>query len=129
MQLLKNENEEFSKQYKKISKRNLGPEDTFREIIGEYKERGYKIPNLTVQHNLFQINPLIESDNGKLTDELYSNFLNLNKNENKGKNMAIKSMHYLKKIKDIVETKLFYYEQLKKNGNKKRNFYNANCKC
>ncbi len=118
VQLLKNENEEFSKQYKKISKRNLGPEDTFREIIGEYKERGYKIPNLTVQHNLFQINPLIESDNGKLTDELYSNFLNLNKNENKGKNMAIKSMHYLKKIKDIVETKLFYYEQLKKNGNK-----------
>ena len=118
VQHLKIENDEFSKQYKQLNKKNLGPEDTFREIIGEYKEKGYKIPNLTIQHNLFQINPLIESDNEKLTDELYSNFLSLNRNENKGKNLAMKSMLYLKKIKNIVETKLFYYEQLKKNGNK-----------
>ena len=118
VQYLKKENENFSEEYKKINKRNLGPEDTFREIIGEYKEKGYKIPNLTVQHNLFQINPLIESDRGKLTNELYTNFLSQNGSVNKGKNMAMKSMIYLKKIKNIVESKLFYYEQLKKNGNK-----------
>ena len=40
-------------------------DETFRELIDEYKKKGYKIPNLTLQHNIFKMNPLIENENGK----------------------------------------------------------------
>ena len=77
--ILKKENEAFSKNIKKyLKKKNtLGPEDTFREIIEEYKERGYKIPSLKVDHNLFRMNPLIEGNEDKLYDGLYSDFVSL----------------------------------------------------
>ncbi len=117
---LKTENEEFSRNYKKITKKKnkLGPEDTFREIIEEYKDKGYKIPNLTVEHNLFQINPLIEGNDDKLTNGLYSNFISLTEKGSKnGKNIAIKTMIYLRKMKNIVEKKLFEFFKQKNEGN------------
>ena len=117
---LKTENEEFSRNYKKITKKKnkLGPEDTFREIIEEYKDKGYKIPNLTVEHNLFQINPLIEGNDDKLTNGLYSNFISLTENGSKnGKNIAMKTMIYLRKMKNIVEKKLFEFFKQKNEGN------------
>ena len=115
---LKTANEEFSKNYKKITKKknSLGPEDTFREIIEEYKEKGYQIPNLTVQHNIFKMNPLIEENDDKMVEGLFSEFLR-NNVSNRGKKIAFKTMNYLKRLKNIVENKLFEFHKNKKENN------------
>ena len=117
--ILKKENEAFSKNIKKyLKKKNtLGPEDTFREIIEEYKERGYKIPSLKVDHNLFRMNPLIEGNEDKLYDGLYSDFVSLTESK-RGKKVAIQTVIYLKKLKNIVEKKIFEIHKNNKDSNK-----------
>ena len=115
---LKTANEDFSKNYKKITKKKniLGPEDNFRDIIEEYKEKGYQIPNLTVEHNIFKMNPLIEDSDDKMFEGLYSEFLS-HSETNRGKNIAFKTINYLKKIKNIIETKIFEIHKNKKENN------------
>ena len=112
---LKTANEEFSKNYKKITKKknNLGPEDNFRDIIEEYKEKGYQIPNLTVQHNIFKMNPLIEDNDDKMYEGLYSQFVS-HTESNRGKKVAFKTINYLKRLKNIVEKKIFEIHKNKK---------------
>ena len=116
--ILKTENDDFSKNYQKLSKKknSLGPEDTFREIIEEYKERGYKIPTLTVENNIFRMNPLIEGNEDRIYDGFYSSFIS-HTESHRGKNIAIQTIVYLKKLKNIVEKKIF---EIHKN-NKDRN--------
>jgi hypothetical protein len=112
---LKTANEEFSKNYKKITKKknNLGPEDNFRDIIEEYKEKRYQIPNLTVQHNIFKMNPLIEDNDDKMYEGLYSQFVS-HTESNRGKKVAFKTINYLKRLKNIVEKKIFEIHKNKK---------------
>ena len=59
---LKLQNEEFITNYKKVTTKKIKyyQDDTFRELIDEYKKKGYKITNLTLQHNIFKMNPLIK---------------------------------------------------------------------
>ena len=40
--------------------------DTFNELIKIYKKRGYKIPDLSVKHNIFKIEPLLEENESKI---------------------------------------------------------------
>jgi len=67
---LKYENNAFLTQFKKIQ--SLNPKGivgnsqskidaTFNDLIKKYKERGYEIPDLSVKRNLFEIDPLLLS--------------------------------------------------------------------
>ena len=102
---IKEENSNFAMRFKQTEKieelanskkqRNLKKTDeTFHDLIIKYKERGYKIPDLSTAHNLFKQSPLL-LENHKIEDyyryffkdtehtDKSSNFLlNLNSNLN-----------------------------------------------
>ena len=37
-------------------------EKEFKDLLEKYKQNGYKIPDLSMEHNLFKINPLLFND-------------------------------------------------------------------
>ena len=116
---LKLQNEDFSFNYKKIQKKkkkNL-PEETFRGLIEEYKEKGYKIPNLTLSHNIFRMNPLIEDNNDKIIDGLYLNYKEVSESGNFQNNIATKSLIYLRKLRQLIEDKIVEFKILQKQNN------------
>ena len=115
---LKLQNEEFITNYKKINTKKIKyyQDETFRELIDEYKKKGYKIPNLTLQHNIFKMNPLIENENGKIIDGLMINFKTISHSEDKNKNLASKSIIYLRKIRDLIDQKFLQFKLMKKNN-------------
>ena len=116
---LKLQNEEFITNYKKVTTKKIKyyQDDTFRELIDEYKKKGYKIPNLTLQHNIFKMNPLIENENEKIIDGLQTNFKTISHSEDINKNIASKSMFYLKKLRDLIEQKFIQFKLMRKNNN------------
>ena len=116
---LKLQNEEFITNYKKITTKKIKyfKDETFRELIDEYKKKGYKIPNLTLQHNIFKMNPLIENENEKIIDGLQTNFKTISHSEDINKNIASKSMFYLKKLRDLIEQKFIQFKLMRKNNN------------
>ncbi len=116
---LKLQNEEFITNYKKITTKKIKyfKDETFRELIDEYKKKGYKIPNLTLQHNIFKMNPLIENENSKIIDGLLTNFKTISHSEDKNKNIASKSVIYLRKIRDLIEQKFLQFKLMRKNNN------------
>lgn len=68
---IKEDNEQFLSQFKKfgnikelLQKSNYNKqfpkvENTFEDLIKSYKSKGYKIPDLSVKHNLFKPSPLL----------------------------------------------------------------------
>ena len=97
IKVIKTENDDFQKDYRCLSENfQKSTNIIFKDLIRKYNERGYKIPNLTYQHNLFKINALIEENNDKLELAL--------KEDKKKKNPMIvnKTFAYIKKMKYII---------------------------
>ena len=97
IKVIKTENDDFQKDYRCLCENfQKSTNIIFRDLIRKYNERGYKIPNLTYQHNLFKINALIEESNDKLELAL--------KEDKKNKNPMIvnKTLTYIKKMKYII---------------------------
>ena len=109
IQKLKDENdfllEELNRNIKKNTLFNKTTKEIFSDIVGEYEKRKYKIPNLTLENNLFKKTPLlIETKND--VDEFYKtdkntqgNFI-LDMDEFPEKNWV-----FLKKLKREVNSK------------------------
>ncbi len=97
IKVIKTENDDFQKDYRCLSENfQKSTNIIFRDLIRKYNERGYKIPNLTYQHNLFKINALIEDNNDKLE-------LALNEDKkNKNPMIVNKTLTYIKKMKYII---------------------------
>ncbi len=109
---LKFENNQFKKDFKIIKNRNFDnpPEESFKDLIFEYKKKGYKIPSLSTKHNLFEINPLIEENDNRLINGIKLE-ISLNKIDKKGE----KSLNYLHKLNFIVEEQLNKFHKEKFN--------------
>ena len=80
---------------------NQSVEQIFRDLIPIYKNRGYKIPDLSLKHNLFSINPLIIETRNDV-NRFYENH-----DITKGdfiidvENVDEKNFQYLKKLEKI----------------------------
>jgi len=62
------ENNSFKSEYTKLMERFQNSTlITFHDLINLYKNKGYKIPNLNSEHNLFRVNPLIEENTNKIS--------------------------------------------------------------
>ena len=99
IRIIKTENDDFQKDYRCLSENfQKSTNVIFKDLIRKYNERGYKIPNLTYQHNLFKINALIEENNDKLELAL--------REDKKNKNPTIfnKTLTYIKKMKYITNS-------------------------
>lgn len=77
---LKEENDVFSTTFKKMKNINtflhngnskyqkLKEFESLRDLFSIYKEKGYKIPNLSPEKEIFKIEPLLESDSFRLVE-------------------------------------------------------------
>ena len=96
-------NQNFHNEYNLFNKRK-NKKDTksiFKDLIKLYKSRGYRIPNFSInEHNLFKINPLLESNTAAISNGLIANQL-LKKNDE-----SEKIISYLKKLGGILSEKL-----------------------
>ena len=120
---LKNENDIFQKSYKMYSKKNKFYYDViFEDLFIKYKQRGYKIPNLSTKHNLFSASPLL-LQNKKIND-FYEYDKYKEKSKKKKKNNkpgeGEKSLKYLEKIDHY----LFEHNLLSKNKNNNLSDFN-----
>jgi hypothetical protein len=95
---IKEENNNFAMRFKQTEKieefanskkqRNLKKTDeTFHDLIINYKERGYKIPDLSTDHNLFKQSPLL-LENHKIED-YYRYFFKATEHTDKSSNFLL----------------------------------------
>ena len=124
--LLKSENNMLIKQLDNniIKKKNVALnqsiEKIFKDIIPIYKKRGYKIPDLTLKHNLFNRNPLI-IETRKDVNRFYENH-----EVTKGdfivdvENVNEKNFKYLKKVEKILFNAKKNSQQLQNENVKKK---------
>ena len=107
---LKIENNQFKKDFKMIKNKTFKnrPEESFKDLIIQYKNKGYKIPSLSTKHNLFKINPLIEENDNRLINGIKLEII-LNKNDIIGE----KSLNYLHKLNFLVEEQLNQFHKEK----------------
>lgn len=104
IQIIKNENNGFEKDYNNYKKK-IKDDEIISDLKRKYLEKKIKIPNLS-KNNLFEPNILISQDN-KLKKLIEYNLIERNKNK--------KSLHYLNKIKKEVDS-LRTGNKLKKNN-------------
>lgn len=108
---IRNENNSFIKAFKLAKKKQqedncktsvLSDNNMFSELYAQYKKRGYKIPKLSLDHNLFENNPLLDKDES--IKEFYSNRF---KNEKKIdiEKVNEKNLKYLNKLNSILYRK------------------------
>ena len=101
--ILHNSNSNFHNEYQQFNK-TINKKDTkeiFKDLVKRYKSKGYRIPNFSLNdHNLFKINPLLETNT-----EMISNGL-LEQQISKKNNDSDKIMKYLKKLEIILSSKL-----------------------
>lgn len=94
---VKEENDIFQKEYKSILDNfQKSSKYIFKDIIGQYNRKGYKLPEITCKHNLFKINALIEENNNKL--ELILREDKKNQKNSNNPTLAMKTLAYLKKL-------------------------------
>ena len=149
-------NEEFHKSYtfyKELTKNKYNLLLTFEDLILDYKQKGYKIPDFSTKHNLFSQSPLLLSSFNKIkmyykynkfNEEKLENFnaleklkeienshkKNKNKNNNNNDDIKIKlnegekTYRYLSKLDEYLIEQNF--SQMMKNKNKKNNNNNNN---
>ena len=98
---VKDENDLFQRDYKSISDNfQKSSKIIFKDIIAQYNLKGYKLPDITCEHNLFKINALIEENNNKLDYILRED--KKNKKTDKDRNIAMKTLAYLKKLNILI---------------------------
>ena len=91
---LHEDNEKFLTEYRTANKfvKKKTSKETFKGLIKMYLKKGYKIPDLSVKHNLFNLCPLIEENNEKIIQGF-----------KKDKKLSYKTMNYLRKLNVIVK--------------------------
>ena len=75
---------------------------TFHPLIHLYRNKGYKIPSLNYNHNLFKVNPLIEEN----TNKIMHYFLGQKTVKTKKEILLIKSLVFLQKLNKIINKKI-----------------------
>lgn len=71
---------------------------TFHDLINLYKIKGYKIPTLNYNHNLFKVNPLIEEN----TNKIIHYFLTQKNVRTKKEILLLKSLLFLNKLNKLI---------------------------
>ena len=114
---LMEENTKFLNSYNSI--RKIFPkkiEESFKDLLIEYKEKGYKKPNFSLKRNLFRPNPLLMENNKllgyyiekrkkqKVPKYIYKNFIE--KKEDK-------HLSFLKKEEKLVNEEFYKYKKIK----------------
>lgn len=105
---LDKENKFFSKDYKNFTSRinkKLEAKEIFADLIHKYKEKGYKIPDLSTKHNIFNPTPLLLEGNN-----INRYFRNKYFNGTQDKILQDHTIDYLLNLNTRVEN-----EKLKKN--------------
>ena len=97
---LKNENETFESDYKKISKKKSKSATKYilNDLIDAYKKRNYKIPKFSSQNNIFKINPLIEENAQKMLLFFQKKGKTINVKQEKASNKIILFLNKLNRI-------------------------------
>ena len=113
---LMEENNKFLNSYNSI--RKIFPkkiEESFKDLLIEYKEKGYKKPNFSLKRNLFRPNPLLLENNKllgyyiekrkkqKVPKYIYKNFIE--KKEDK-------HLSFLKKEEKLVNEEFYKYKKI-----------------
>ena len=106
---LKDENDflidELNRNIKKNTLFNKTTKEIFSDIVNKYEQRGYKIPNLTIENNLFKKSPLL-IENKKDVDEFYRTDINTQGNYILDLNeFPEKNWNFLKKLKREIDSK------------------------
>ena len=93
------ENNSFKSEYTKLMEKFQNSTlITFHDLISLYKNKGYKIPNLNSEHNLFRVNPLIEENTNKIS--YY--FLTQQNVTTKKDVLLSKSLLFLLKLNELI---------------------------
>lgn len=125
-EILKDENNLFIQLYAKTKK--LYPtkvEETFKDLILQYKNNDYKIPDLSDKKNLFNQNPLLLV--GRDLDQFYMYNEKIKKPDSKSKTKLVSRKHvnFIKKEMLYMEKILNKNNQINKKNNK-NNLSNEN---
>ena len=112
------ENKLFADSYKlfdEIRIKKKYNEVTFKELIAEYKQKNYKIPDLSTKHNLFEESPLLLGKS-KIIDyykyHTYRDNININ-SPNVKLNQSEKSKKYLDKLEGVVRDHNLFHNKIK----------------
>ena len=98
IKIIHDENEEFLKPYKYLSKTfEAQTEQVLQDLIVKYTQRGYRIPKFSYKNNIFKTNALIEENSEKLRLMLVEE---LKKKQNI---IGPKTLSYLNKIFYLVK--------------------------
>ena len=93
------ENNSFKSEYIRLMERSQNSTlITFHDLIKLYKNKGYKIPNLNSEHNLFRVNPLIEGNTNKISHY----FLTQQSVKTKKDILLSKSLLFLFKLNGLI---------------------------
>ena len=101
---LHDSNNNFHNEYQLFNK-TTNKKDTkeiFRDLVKKYKSKGYRIPNFSKNdHNIFKINPLLETNTEMISNGLLEQQISKKKNSD-----SDKIMKYLKKLGLILSCKM-----------------------
>ena len=107
------ENEEFLKPYKYLSKTfEAQTEQVLKDLIIMYTQKGYRIPKFSYKNNIFKINALIEENDEKLRLMLLEEY------KKKQNIIGPKTLSYLNKINILIKILLTKDNNLIKKYNK-----------
>ena len=104
-------NEEFHKSYtfyKELTKNKYNLLLTFEDLILDYKQKGYKIPDFSTKHNLFSQSPLLLSSFNKI--KMYYKY-------NKFNEEKLENFNALEKLKEIENSHKKYKNKNNNNNN------------
>ena len=96
---INNENNNFQSDYNRLLENFQNNTSViFQDLINLYKNKGYKIPYLNCDHNLFKVNPLIEEN----TNKIIHYFLLQRSVKTKKEILLIKSLVFLRKLIKLI---------------------------
>ena len=102
------ENNNFKSDYSSILENfQNSTTKTFYALIHLYRNKGYKIPNLTYNHNIFKVNPLIEEN----TNKIMHYFLTQKSVKTRKEILLMKSLVFLHKLNRLINKKNNKYEK------------------
>ena len=101
IKIIHDENEEFLKPYKYLSKTfEAQTEEVLKDLIMKYTQKGYRIPKFSYKNNIFKINALIEENKEKLRLMLLEEY------KKKQNIIGPKTLSYLNKINYLIKISL-----------------------
>jgi hypothetical protein len=93
------ENTNFKSDYSSILENfQNSTSKTFYALINLYKNKGYKIPSLNYNHNIFKVNPLIEEN----TNKIMHYFLTQKNVKTRKEILLMKSLVFLNKLNRLI---------------------------